>query len=59
MKPSSAVHSDSHNIFNKLQIPVTVKASRMIISYNVNHLLRNRMLLEIDVLSSLKVKRQY
>ena len=38
---------------------MTVKVSRMIISYNVNHLLRNRMLLEIDVLSSLKVKRQY
>ena len=59
MKPSSAVPRDSHNIFNKLRIPMTVKVSRMIISYNVNHLLRNRMLLEIDVLSSLKVKRQY
>lgn len=33
---------------------MTVKVSWMIIAYDVNHLLRNRMLLETDVLSSLK-----
>lgn len=38
---------------------MTVKVSWMIIAYDVNHLLRNRMLLETDVLSSLKVRRQY